>query len=137
MSEGPTILWGQLKGKRVRSNDGNDLGKIDKISQNYIRLEKGRVNKNKFWLPKYYADTFDGKVLWLLEGEEQLRSTYLYGKEPPPEQFQQDYDTFRLSHSSKKDRNLDKIDVTNERKMGVASKPRKSVSGYKNIRELK
>jgi hypothetical protein len=74
MSEGPTILWGLLKGKRVRSNDGNNLGVIDKISQNYIRLEKGRVKKEKFWLPKYYADAFDGKVLWLLEGEDQLRS---------------------------------------------------------------
>ena len=40
---GPTVLWGQLKGKKVKSNDGKDLGDIDKISQNYIRLEKGTV----------------------------------------------------------------------------------------------
>lgn len=53
MLEGPTILWGLLKGKRVKTNDGEDLGKIDKVSQNYIRLEKGRVKKEKFWLPKY------------------------------------------------------------------------------------
>jgi hypothetical protein len=29
-----------LKGKRAKTSDGKDLGKIDKVSQNYIRLEK-------------------------------------------------------------------------------------------------
>jgi sporulation protein YlmC with PRC-barrel domain len=44
---GPTVLWGQLKGKKVKSNDGKDLGGIDKISQNYIKLEKGTIKKRK------------------------------------------------------------------------------------------
>jgi hypothetical protein len=44
---GPTVLWGLLKGKKVKSNDGEDLGDIDKISQNYIRLEKGTIKKRK------------------------------------------------------------------------------------------
>ena len=59
---GPTVLWGQLKGKKAKSNDGKDLGDIDKISQNYIRLEKGTIKKEKFWVPKYLADAFDGNV---------------------------------------------------------------------------
>ena len=66
--EGPTVLWGELKGRKVKSNDGKDLGDIDKISQNYIKLEKGTIKKEKFWVPKYLADAFDGKVLWLLTG---------------------------------------------------------------------
>ena len=44
---GPTVLWGLLKGKKVKSNDGKDLGDLDKISQNYIRLEKGTIKKKK------------------------------------------------------------------------------------------
>jgi hypothetical protein len=32
MSEGPTILWGLLKGKKAKTNDGKDIGKIDKVS---------------------------------------------------------------------------------------------------------
>jgi hypothetical protein len=43
--EGPSVLWGELKGKKVKSNDGKDLGDIDKISQNYIKLEKGTIKK--------------------------------------------------------------------------------------------
>ena len=89
--EGPTVLWGELKGRKVKSNDGKDLGDIDKISQNYIKLEKGTINKEKFWVPKYLADAFDGKVLWLLTSEEETRAKFQYGEEPPAEQYENDF----------------------------------------------
>ena len=43
---GPTILWSMLKGKKVVTNDGKDIGEIKDISDNYIRLEKGTIKKN-------------------------------------------------------------------------------------------
>ena len=46
-NEGPRILWEQLKGKKVKTNDGQDVGEIKEITQNSIRLEKGIVNKDK------------------------------------------------------------------------------------------
>ena len=64
--EGPTILWSMLKGKKVKSNDGKDVGDIKEVAQNFLRLEKGTVKKDKFWIPKYVADAYDGKTLWLL-----------------------------------------------------------------------
>ena len=48
MLKGPQFFGGDLKGSKVKSNDGKDLGDIDKISQNYIRLEKGTIKKEKF-----------------------------------------------------------------------------------------
>ena len=69
--DGPTVIWGELKGKKVKSNDGKDLGDIDKLSTNFIKLEKGTIKKDKFWVPKYLADAFDGKTLWLLTSEEE------------------------------------------------------------------
>ena len=51
---GPTILWGMLKGKRVITNDGKDLGEIKDVSDNYIHLEKGSIKKDRFWIPKYH-----------------------------------------------------------------------------------
>ncbi|MGN6633679.1 MAG: PRC-barrel domain-containing protein, partial [Nitrososphaeraceae archaeon] len=32
-----------LKGKKVITNDGKDIGEIKDISDNYIRLEKGSI----------------------------------------------------------------------------------------------
>ena len=53
---GPTILWSDLNDKKVKSNDGKKLGKIKKISQNHIRIEKGSLGKKSFWIPKNLAD---------------------------------------------------------------------------------
>jgi hypothetical protein len=38
--EGPTVLWGELKGKKVKSNDGKDLGDIDKYLKTTLNLRK-------------------------------------------------------------------------------------------------
>ena len=43
--EGPTVLWSMLKGKKVKSNDGKDVGEIKEISQNFLRIEKGTVEQ--------------------------------------------------------------------------------------------
>ena len=93
--EGPTVLWAELKGTKVKSNDGKDLGDIDKISQNYIKLEKGTIKKEKFWVTKYLADAFDGKVLWLITGEEETRAKFQYGEEPPLEQYENEFGSFK------------------------------------------
>lgn len=137
MSEGPTVLWGSLKGKEVKSNDGKSLGDINKVSQNYVRLEKGKVKKKKFWIPKYYADTYDGKVLWLLATREEIESKLRYGKEPPPDQFQRDLESFRSTEQGKNRKwDADKVGVKNEKVIGIPTKPSSS-SGYKNVRDLK
>ena len=51
-------------------------GEIKDISDNYIHVQKGTIHKESFWIPKYIADAFDGKTLWLLIDEERLRGKY-------------------------------------------------------------
>jgi len=93
---GPTTLWKTVKGKDVRTNDGADLGEIKDISNNYIRVEKGTIHKESFWIPKYIADAFDGKTLWLLMDEGELRGRYQYGTEPPStDQYTKDFEKFK------------------------------------------
>lgn len=136
--EGPTILWGQLKGKKVKSNDGKDLVDIHKISQNYIRVEKGTVKKEKFWFPKYLADAFDGKVLWLLATEEEIHAKFHYGEEPSVEQYETDVGSFKRSPDGQNSTgNAEKVNVTKERTVGLPTKPTDSKENYKNIRDLK
>ena len=95
--EGPTILWGELKGKTVKANDGVDLGEISKFSQNYIRVEKGHIKKDKFWIPKFLADAFDGKMLWLLASAEEIQRRFQYNEEPSADQFENDFNSFKSS----------------------------------------
>ena len=125
--EGPTVLWSMLNGKKVKTNDGKELGEIKEISENFLRLQKGTVAKKKFWIPKYTADAYDGKVLWLLLNEEELLDKYRYGAEPKGDQYVKDLESFRGTPSGQKttdrgpdfDRNI------------------RLVENYKNIRDLK
>ena len=124
--EGPNILWTMLKGKKVKSNDGKDVGEIKEVSQNFLRLEKGTVKKDKFWIPKYVADAYDGKVLWLLISEEEILGKYHHGSEPPGDQYARDFEAFKSTpYGQKATYNPD-----SDQNVRV-------VEEYKNVRDLK
>lgn len=135
-SLGPSILWGELKGKKVMSNDGKEIGEIEKVSKYYLRLEKGSIKKESFWIPKYLADAFDGKVLWLIADDEEIYGKYHYGEEPSIEQYQNDFDSYKSSSYGKNSSNdSENVKVTNERTVRMPSKLADSEE-YKNIRDL-
>jgi hypothetical protein len=124
--EGPTILWTMLKGKKVKSNDGKDVGKIKEVSQNFLRLEKGTVKKDKFWIPKYVADAYDGKALWLLISEEEILGKYHHGSEPPGDQYARDFEAFKSTPYGQKAT----YNPNSDQNVRV-------VEEYKNVRDLK
>jgi hypothetical protein len=125
---GATTLWKTLEGKSVKTEDGRDLGKIKQVSENYLLLEKGTVRKEKFWIPKYVADAFDGKTLWLLMGEEELRERYQYGTAQPPskDKYVTDFQSFKGTPYGQKA----SYGTDFEENIRV-------VENYRNIRELK
>lgn len=140
-NEGPTVLWNMLKGKKVKTNDGKDVGEIKEISQNFLRIEKGTISKDKYWIPKYLADAYDGKSLWLLVSEEHLLQRYLYGEEPPAEQYTKDFETFKTSpHGQKAPSRTDydqSVRVIDERPTsGTITQQEDTETGYKSVRDL-
>ena len=125
--EGPTTLWKTLKGKNVRTNDGKNLGEIKEVSENYLHIEKGTVRKEKLWIPKYIADAFDGKTLWLLIAEEELRGKYQYGKEPTPgDEYAKEFESFKGTPYAQN------ANYTTDFNENI-----RVVENYKNIRDLK
>jgi hypothetical protein len=119
---GPTVLWSDLEDEKVKSKDGKTLGKIRKITQNHFRIEKGSINKKRFWVPKNLGDVFDGKYLWLKGNEEEIHNKFFYGEEPQEE-------TQATS--------IDRVKVVKERMKGVPTRPENETSkGYKNVRDL-
>jgi hypothetical protein len=136
-SEGPRVLWEQLKGKKVKTNDGHDVGEIKEVTQNYIRVEKGIVNKDKSWIPKYLADAYDGKVLWLVIGDDELAKGYSYTTEPAREQYTHDFEAFKATPYGQRVVQLpdfeQNIRMIEERKSSTGTN---SSEEYKNIRDL-
>lgn len=119
---GPTVLWSDLRDKKVKSNDGKKMGQIKRVSQNYFRVEKGSIRKKSFWLPKNLADAYDGKFLWLSNNEEEIYDKFFYGEEPTEDA--------QIAP-------IERIAVVKERVGGIPTKPEDSSEGYKNMRDLK
>ena len=130
---GPTILWDEMKNKKVKSVDGKGLGKIEKISQNHIMIEEGLLKKKRSWIPKFVADVYDGKFVWLDIKQEEIKDRYYYDSEPASSQYDLDMTEYNTKYGKNKSK------ISNEKiklKEGIEleSDPKK---GYKNIRDLK
>jgi hypothetical protein len=132
MSEGPRVLWEQLKGKKVKSNDGKELGEIKEVSQNYMRIERGTLRKERFWVPKYLADVYDGKSLWLLIAGHEATDAYLYGTEPQEDRYKQDFEQFRATPYGQRAVYLPDFDQNV--RLDETQRPMPS-DDYKNIRD--
>ena len=132
-TSGPTILWDEMKDKKVKSIDGENLGKIEKISQNHIMVEEGLIKKKRFWIPKFLAVVYDGKYLWLDIKKEEIKQQYYYDEEPASSQYDLEMSEFSTKYRKNKSKaSIEKIRL----KEGTELKT-KSKKGYKNIRDLK
>jgi hypothetical protein len=100
-----------------------------------LRLEKGTISKDKFWIPKYIVDTFDGKNVWLSVNEEEVKGTYLFGQEPSTEQFTRDFEAFRKT-KGRDVYNSEGVRVRTSNAQEEESVERSSSNEYKNIRDL-
>jgi hypothetical protein len=123
---GPTVLWSELKDKKVKSNDDKELGRIKTITQNHFRIKKGSLRKSSFWVPKNLADAYDGKNVWLVNDEKDIHDKFFYGEEPP--------DSVEGAGSPVGDDRIKKVD---KRMAGIPSKPTGGPKGYENIRDNK
>src|SRR5262245_13128225 len=129
---GPSVLWDVLKGKKVKTNDGKEMGEIKESSQNYVKVEKGTIRKDSIWIPKYVGDAYDGHTLWLLLREQEVLERFKYGEKerefkeaPSPEQYTKDFETFRGSPAGKDREYRSDLDESI-----------RVVENYKNIRDF-
>ncbi len=92
------------------SNDGKELGDIEKVSILFKVRERTCKEGN------ISADAFDGNVLWLIAGDEEIHGKYHYGEEPSIEQYQHDFDSYKSSaYGQNSSSDSENIKVTNER----------------------
>ena len=60
-----SITWDDIIKKEARGAvDDSDFGEVQELGQNYILTQKGMVSKEKFYIPKYLVQGFDGNTLW-------------------------------------------------------------------------
>ncbi len=68
-----SIAWDNVIKKEARGAvDDSDFGEVQEQGQNYVLTQKGTISKQKYYIPKYLVQGFDGSTLWFNASESDL-----------------------------------------------------------------
>ena len=81
--EAGSINWNDVIKKEARGKNDEDLGEVQEVGDTYVLVQKGIINKDKFYIPQSEVESYDGDVLRFKLSEDDIRSKYL-GDMPPP-----------------------------------------------------
>jgi uncharacterized protein (TIGR02271 family) len=78
-----SIAWDNIIKKEARGAvDDSDFGEVQELGQNYVQTQKGVVSKQKYYIPKYLVQGFDGDTLWFNASESDLE---VWKRDSPPD----------------------------------------------------
>ncbi len=70
------IDWPAVIKKEARGLNGEDLGKVHHVSDTYVTIEKGLIDKTYFSIPKGLVKDYDGHTLRFKITEEEARDHF-------------------------------------------------------------
>jgi uncharacterized protein (TIGR02271 family) len=79
--------------KEARGVPGDlDLGEVQEVGKNYVMTQKGLINREKYYIPKYMVEGFDGDTLFFNVTEAQFRE---FARDSPP--TYEDYSKYKTT----------------------------------------
>ena len=78
------IDWNDVIKKEARGSGDEDLGEVQETGQDYVLVQKGMINKEKFYIPKDMVESYDGDVLRFSISEDDAKSRFLRDSPPSP-----------------------------------------------------
>jgi hypothetical protein len=83
------VSWEKLKGKKVRSKDKSDIGKVNEVGPHYVVVkEEAFFGKKSYYIPKYYIEYFDGDKLQTSLYEDEIKQKWERNSPPTEEEIQ-------------------------------------------------
>jgi uncharacterized protein (TIGR02271 family) len=76
------IDWKDVLKKEARGKNDEDLGEVQEIINNYILVQRGIINKEKYYIPQSQVESYDGHILRFQITEDDLNK--YAGNEDPP-----------------------------------------------------
>jgi uncharacterized protein (TIGR02271 family) len=76
------IDWTDIMKKEARGINNEDLGEVQEVTQDYVLVEKGVINKEKFYIPRDLAVGYNGTILIFSISEEEAKKRCL--RDSPP-----------------------------------------------------
>ena len=75
--------WSETIKKEARGRNDEDLGEVQEISDGHVVVQKGLINKEKFYIPQNLAESYDGSILRFSVSEEDVVNKYAGDSSPP------------------------------------------------------
>ncbi len=83
------LSWDKAKGKNAKSIDNKEIGKIKEISQDYIQIKKGIVDRDYFFVPKYFVEGYEDDDIIIALTEDEIKNKF-FNKSNPSEDMLDD-----------------------------------------------
>jgi len=74
------IEWNDVIKKEARGINDEDFGEVQDVQGNYVLVQKGMINKERYYIPKEQAESYDGDTLRFRISEQDLSQ---FQHEPP------------------------------------------------------
>lgn len=70
------INWNEVIKKEAEGLNGEDFGEVQDVSNGFVLVQKGIINKEKFLIPQELAESFDGDILRFSISKEDVLNKY-------------------------------------------------------------
>jgi uncharacterized protein (TIGR02271 family) len=87
MSNEPTINWDEVVKKEARGKNDEDLGEVQEIGDIYVLVQKELISKEKFYIPKYLGEGYDGNALWFKVSEKEAKNSFVKDSAPTADEY--------------------------------------------------
>jgi uncharacterized protein (TIGR02271 family) len=91
MSSSKNIDWEDVIKKEARGYDDEDLGEVKETDGDYVLVQKGMINKEKFYIPKNMVESYDGSVLRFNISKEEVRNRFMGDPQSVADQYSSSY----------------------------------------------
>ncbi|MCD6037677.1 MAG: hypothetical protein K0S67_1565, partial [Nitrososphaeraceae archaeon] len=85
------VPWEKVKGKKAKSIDNKDLGKVEDIAPHYVEVKEGLIGKKSYFIPKHYINYFDGDNLHTSLTKDEIKSKCERDSAPSESEIQTQY----------------------------------------------
>lgn len=133
------INWNDIINQDTRSLDDEYLGKVKGLYEPFIVIERGRINKGKFYIPKPFIKKYYAGALYFSITEQEARDTYRRESPPTEDEIKQmETITEKRIMASRTNIEITKQDVDGEEEHRVCSQlEEKKMMKFRKYNELK
>src|SRR5215210_5950638 len=75
------IDWNDTIKKEAEGINGEDFGEVQDVSNGFVLVQRGIINKEKFLIPQELAESYDGDIVRFRITEDDLLNKYREGSD--------------------------------------------------------